>query len=312
MLRTERHLADLPPKILARIARMGYNILLEKHEEFPYCFSGDPTDLPRSGHTDLVRIGDDAVLLPTHPENLEHISILHAYTSADRAHLTVVLQDLRWPHEYPGIAEYELPCYFVALCERVAEGVCVTVFYHETNHPYTTTNTTQPGLEWGPRTGQRSSAKRPQAAALLEQLVCQVGAPLTTRRPLIMMVPDSQRFRPRHTRPPTGHTAHSHQRSSLAPNGHGGSGCGHLATPGEWPRTAAGTTGDDAPHDRTGGVAVPQATHRQPEGLLIVVQVARNTPQRDMNYANYHPIAVLRGLPTDRSWETEDLRGATL
>jgi len=143
MLRTERHLADLPREVLARIARMGYDILLEKHEGFPYCFSGDPTDLLRSGRTDLVRIGSDAVLLPTHPENLEHISILHAYTSADRAHLTVVLQDLWWRHEYPHIAEYDVPCYFVALCERVAEGVYVAVFYHETTHPYTTATTTQ-------------------------------------------------------------------------------------------------------------------------------------------------------------------------
>jgi hypothetical protein len=138
MLHTERRLADLPREVLVRIAHMGYDLLLEKHEGFPYSFHGDPTVLLRDGSRDLVRIGSADVLLPTYPENCEHTTVLHSYTSPDRAHLTVVLQDLWWQHEYPDTPDYDLPCYFVALCERVAEGVYVAVFYHETHHPYST------------------------------------------------------------------------------------------------------------------------------------------------------------------------------
>lgn len=71
------------------------------------------------------------MLLPVEEENLPHITVERAFTSADGRMMTILLKDTTLARYYKEEAEWWWAG-FAAICERVGvEGVFVATLYHE-------------------------------------------------------------------------------------------------------------------------------------------------------------------------------------
>ncbi|SPF31402.1 conserved hypothetical protein [Syntrophobacter sp. SbD1] len=112
-----KNIEEISPEASNKVKNYRYDILIEKHELFPWKW-----DIEQNFGA-FLNIGDLNVLLPVGRENQANISVLRCIISDDRETLTIFLKDTTY---YSGS-----DAGFVAVCERVPlENWYIAFVYH--------------------------------------------------------------------------------------------------------------------------------------------------------------------------------------
>lgn len=133
-------IADLSPKTIARIRKLRYDRIVEKHEgpeqwdtEFKYLDPGYIADLkqrypeydPEAERPEFLNVDGHWVLLPIGNAHHSNLSILHYFLSAEGHKLVLYLKDTTYDDSIWGAG-------FVAICDLwLPEEFYLASFYHE-------------------------------------------------------------------------------------------------------------------------------------------------------------------------------------